>query len=365
MHSMQDPSSSGRTRDHGSFFDGQTARANAVTVNVLSEGIQIYGGRAKSLGYWSYDGLQAAPGTRADSEINLMHREHPDARLLITDPGILGQLRNMTPNIFRHQGTRRGLVHRFVQIALIIGIIAALIYVVVPKTAHVIAGAIPVKWETAWGKSFRNGLTSRLKVCRGEVGVAALNAMTAQLLRAGPVRTSAYEITVTVVEVSTQNAFATMGGQIVVFSRLIEEMDGPDELAGVLAHEIAHVIARHPLSHTIESIATMTFTGNLGSGTSDVGGALALSAYSRTKEAEADRIASQILGDAGISPRGLAKFFQRLQKAAKGDFGGAGALFNTHPALAERAAALTDRGAAPTRPALNAAQWRALRRICD
>jgi predicted Zn-dependent protease len=365
MHSMQGPSSSGRTRDHGSFFDGQTARPNAVTVNVLSEGIQIYGGRARSLGFWSYDGLRAAPGADTESEINLLHREFPDARLVITDPGIIGQLRNMVPNIFRRHERHRSLVHRFVQVALIIGIIAALIYVVVPKTAHVIASAIPVKWETAWGKSFRKKFTSRMKVCQAKVGVAALDAMTAQLLRTSPVRASEYEITVTVVKVKTQNAFATMGGQIVVFSRLIEEMDGPDELAGVLAHEIAHVIARHPLTHAIESVTTMNFTGNLGGGTSDIGGALAMSAYSRTKEAEADRIASQILGDAGISPRGLAKFFQRLQKAAKGGFGGALALFNTHPALAERAARLKDRDSAPTRPALSGTQWRALRRICD
>jgi len=362
---MQDPSSSGRARDHGSFFDGQTARSHAVTINVLSEGIQIYGGRARSFGFWGYDGLCRAPGTDSQTSIHLMHREHPNARLVITDPGVLGQLTNMAPQILDRRGLPRGITHRLLQIALIIGIIAGLIYVVVPKTAHVIANAIPVKWETAWGKSFRKTFTRKFKVCRGKVGVAALDAMTVRLLQTDPVRMSEYDITVTVVKVKTQNAFATMGGQIVIFSKLIEEMDGPDELAGVLAHEIAHVIARHPLAHTIESVATMTFAGNFGSGTSDLGGVLALSAYSRTKEAEADRIASQILGNAGISSRGLAKFFLRLQKAAKGGTVGALALFNTHPALAERAARLKDQGSAPTNPALSPAQWRALRRICD
>lgn len=361
---MPAPSRPGRTRDHGSYFDGLTAQPHAVTVKVHSGGIHIYGEGGKSFGFWGYDGLRAAPGIRTDTEINLMHSENPDARLVITDPAIVGQLTNMAPHIFKRRGSRRGLAYRLVLIALIIGIIAGLIFVVVPKTAHVIAGVIPVQWELAWGRSIRNKFTAKTKVCRGTAGKEALDAMVARLLRTGPVRASEYHVTVTVIKSKTQNAFATMGGQIVVFSKLIEEMDGPDELAGVLAHEIAHVIARHPLTHTIEAFTAMTFANMFGGGASDIGGALVVSSYSRTMEAEADRIASKILREARVSPRGLAKFFQRLQKAAKGGTIGALAIFSTHPALAERAARLQDLHPAPTRPALGRGQWRALRRIC-
>lgn len=362
---MRAPSSSTNLRDHGAYFDGQTARPNAVTVNILSEGIQIYGGRAQSLGYWDYEGLRRAPGTNSEAGFNLMHREHPDARLVITDTAIMGQLTNMAPQILERRGMPRGLFHRLLQIGLIVGLIAALIYLAVPMTAHIIASAVPVKWETAWGKSIRKNFTKKLKVCKGKVGVAALNTMTAQLLKTSPLQASEYEITVTVVNFKQQNAFATLGGQIVIFSRLIEKMDGSDELAGVLAHEIAHVIARHPLTHTIETFTTTAFTGNLGSSTSDIGGALALSAYSRTKEAEADQIAEQILRESRISSDGLAAFFQRLQKEQKGGLGGALSLFNSHPELAERAARLKDRGEVVTKPALNPTQWQALRKICD
>lgn len=361
---MQAPSRPGRTRDHGSYFDGLTAQPHAVTVKVHSGGIHIYGEGGKSFGLWGYDGLRAAPGIRTDTEINLMHSENPDARLVITDPAIVGQLTNMAPHIFKRRGSRRGLAYRLVLIALIIGIIAGLIFVVVPKTAHVIAGFIPVKWEMAWGRSIRNKFTAKTKVCRGTAGKEALDAMVAHLLRTGPVRASEYHVNVTVIKSKTQNAFATMGGQIVVFSKLIEEMDGPDELAGVLAHEIAHVIARHPLTHTIEAFTAMTFANMFGGGASDIGGALVVSSYSRTMEAEADRIASKILREARVSPRGLAKFFQRLQKAAKGGTIGALAIFSTHPALAERAARLQGLRPAPTRPALSRGQWRAVRRIC-
>ncbi len=355
----------GRIRKHGSFFDGETARSHAITVQVLSEGIQINGERGKSIGYWDYEGLRANPGSGTDHEINLMHPDSPDARLVITDPAILGQLTNMAPNIFEPPGKRRGFVFRLVQIALIIAIIAGLIFVAVPKTAHVIASAIPVKWEMAWGKSVRKQITGKAKVCRNKSGTAALNAMVAQLLQTGPVRDSAYTITITVIKTKSQNAYATMGGQIVVFSKLIKEMDGPDELAGVLAHEIAHVIARHPLTHSIEAFTTTIFAGMFGGRASDIGGAMVISAYSRTMEAEADRIAERILSQARISPRGLAKFFQRLQKEYKGGERGALALFRTHPALAERAARLESRHQGMTREPLSPTQWQSVKKICD
>lgn len=352
-------------RDHGSFFDGQTARPHPITINVLSAGLQINGGRAESLGQWSYDGLRRAPGTDPGAALDLMHRDHPDARLVITDPGILGQLANAAPDVFKRREIRGGIPTRVLQIALIIGIIATFIFIIVPKASNVGAGVIPVSWETAWGKSFREQFTQRFKVCDKEEGVAALNAMMAKLLMTGPVHNTEYDISVTVVRFRQENAFATMGGQIVVFSRLIEVMEGPDELAGVLAHEIAHVIARHPLTHAIESLTTVSIAGNLGSGSSDVGGSLAIRAYSRAKETEADRIAAEILGEAGISTQGLANFFKRLQKSSKGGASGALALFNTHPALASRATQLRKGGDPQSKPALDGRQWRALRGICN
>lgn len=351
-------------RDHGSFFDGQTARPHTIAVNVLSDGIHIYGDRTISLGRWKFDGLMRAPGTDPGADLNLMHRDHPDARLVITDSGILRQLSNIAPSVFKRREIRGGIPFRLLQIALIVGIIAALIYFVVPKSAHLVARAIPVEWETAWGKSFRKQFARRFKVCTKKAGRAALDALTAKLLHTSPVRASDYKITVTVVRLNQKNAFATMGGQIVVFSRLIEIMDGPDELAGVLAHEIAHVIARHPLTHAIESLTTMSIAGNLGAGSSNVGGSLAISAYSRAKEAEADRIAARILSDAAISSQGLANLFQRLEKSANGRTAGVLSLFDTHPGLAARAAKMADGHNVRTRPALDKEQWQALRRIC-
>jgi hypothetical protein len=374
MRSMRDPSSAlGTSRSHGSFFDGRTARARPVTVNVLTQGIQIYGEGARSLGFWSFDGLRPEPGLVTDAEAHLMHEAHPDARLVFTDPATLAQLRNAAPGSFARGRARRGPLGLLAMAALIVALLGLIVFVLVPRGAGVIARAIPADWEAGWGKDVARQMTGPHKVCDGKAGSKALGKLTARLLATRPVAKTGYPVTVTVVEMKTQNAFATLGGQIVVFSKLIEETDRPDELAGVLAHEIGHVAARHPLTGAIEATFTMLFAGLFGSGGSDMGGgmaslggALAISSHSRAKEAEADGIALDILEEAGISPSGLADFFKRLAKTDKGGGSRALQLFSTHPALGARAAELMEKGGprGATTPALTPAEWRALKRIC-
>jgi predicted Zn-dependent protease len=139
----------------------------------------------------------------------------------------------------------------------------------------------------------------------------------------------------------------------------------------VLAHEAAHVTARHPLVHTIEVLATAIFAQMFGTSASDLGGsaaglggALVISSYSRKKEAEADRIAARILRDARLTSQGLVKFFERLKKKSGTGNTGALALFSTHPELGKRAASLKGNDNYPTTPVLNAAEWKALKKIC-
>ncbi|MDX1483093.1 MAG: M48 family metallopeptidase [Alphaproteobacteria bacterium] len=366
---MRAPSRDGRTRVHGSFFDGVTAAAKPVTVSVLGTGIQIYGEGGVSCGNWPYGGMRTAPGVAPETELNLLHRDHPDARLVITDAGVLGQIRTIAPQVLPREERQHGLAHRLALIALIIAILAGLVFVVIPQGAHVIAGAIPVDWETAWGKSFRTRLSASAKVCGNRRGADALEQLAAKLLATEAARAGGYDIDITVIEAKAQNAFATLGGQIVLFSDLIEKMEGPDELAGVLAHEIAHVVARHPLTHAIEALAATTLAamfgggGDMGGSAAGVGGALAVSAYSRAMEAEADAIAQNILAQARISPNGLADFFARLKRTETVTSGGALALFDSHPDLAERAARLRD-DTGSTAPALGPREWRQLKTIC-
>ncbi|HSR54866.1 MAG TPA: M48 family metallopeptidase, partial [Alphaproteobacteria bacterium] len=257
-------------RRHGTFFDGRTAEAHPITVNVLTQGIQIYGERAHSLGFWSFDGLKPHPELTSADEAQIMHAEHPDARLVITDPAIIAQLRNMAPDAMAQARRPRSALGLISKVALIIAIILVIVLVLVPRGAGLIARVIPAEWEAEWGQSIAEKMAGEHKVCVAPEGRRALDTLTKRLLDTPQAKSSTHPITVRVIEAKAQNAFATMGGQIVIFSKLIEEMDGPDELAGVLAHEIGHVTARHPITGAIEATVTMLFASLFGGG-SDVG----------------------------------------------------------------------------------------------
>ncbi len=128
------------------------------------------------------------------------------------------------------------------------------------------------------------------------------------------------------------NAFAAPGGHVVVLSGLIDEAKSGDEVAGVLAHEIAHVIHRHPMESLVRAMGLAVLAEALsGDG---LGGTaamlLAVTAYSR--EAEADATAVALLEAAGYDPLGLTDFFGRMADEEKRS--GAGLIpsyLSTHP----------------------------------
>ena len=141
------------------------------------------------------------------------------------------------------------------------------------------------------------------------------------------------------------NAFAVPGGDIVVHRGLLAATRSPDELAGVLAHEIQHVALRHSLKGMIRSAGwSILFSLAVGDlGATLVGQAadrLATLKFSRDAEREADDHGFSLLVERGIDPRGMVSFFDTL---AKKDGATPPALLSTHPASAEREAALAAR----------------------
>jgi Zn-dependent protease with chaperone function len=124
-----------------------------------------------------------------------------------------------------------------------------------------------------------------------------------------------------VVQSDQVNAFALPGGQMVIFTGLLKRAQKAEEVAGVLAHEIAHVTQRHGLDRIVQSIGIMTLV-QLAIGDSSVllglGSELitlaAINSYSRDQETEADAIGVHILHSAGIAHTHLAQFFRDLKE---------------------------------------------------
>ncbi len=139
------------------------------------------------------------------------------------------------------------------------------------------------------------------------------------------------------------NAFALPGGHIVVYSGILSKMQGPDELAALLAHEYAHVEKRHTMRMLLRSTANFVFISIVFSDMNAVSTVLLENmhslrslSYNRGLEQEADQRGLEILQANRIDPDGMVRLFQRLKDEHAGSE--PPAILSTHPALEDRQA---------------------------
>jgi predicted Zn-dependent protease len=171
-----------------------------------------------------------------------------------------------------------------------------------------------------------------------------------------------------VVDVPMVNAAALPGNHIVIFRELITEADTPDEVAGVLAHEIAHVRRRHVTEGMIRELGVGLVITALGGTTGGNADMILGSRYGRAAEAEADADAIAALRAANISPLGTARFFTRMGATERklGRLGAAFSYLSTHP-LSDARRAKFRASFDPNRrytPALSRDEWEAIFNIC-
>ena len=160
------------------------------------------------------------------------------------------------------------------------------------------------------------------------------------------------------------NAFAAPGGVVVVNSGLLKKAASAEEVAGVLAHEIAHVELRHSLRQIVRSAGLRVIFGALAGDYDALGGwaaQLGELKFSRDAEREADRRGLERLAEARIDPAGMLRFFETLEKAEAGaPAAKVPAVLSTHPATKERIAWLREAtataGGGPLEPI--AIDWR-------
>ncbi len=145
-----------------------------------------------------------------------------------------------------------------------------------------------------------------------------------------------------VVDTEEVNAFALPGGYLYVNKGLILEADNESELAGVLAHEIAHVTARHATERMTKgqllqfaAIPALFVGGGLaGVGIQNglgLGLNLAVLGITRKSEAEADQLGTQYLWNTEYDPQGFITFFEKLEARQKDKPGKFAGFFRTHP----------------------------------
>jgi predicted Zn-dependent protease len=152
--------------------------------------------------------------------------------------------------------------------------------------------------------------------------------------------------TIKVVDANEVNAFALPGGFLYVNRGLVEAAENEAELGGVLAHEIAHVAARHGMEQASKgelvnyaSIPLIFLGGWAGMILQNVAGLavpLTFLKFSRGAEKEADRLGAQYMWAAGYDPHAMISFFEKLQEKEKKKPGTLAKIFSSHPINGDR-----------------------------
>lgn len=360
----------------GTYFDGVTARRHEVTVERSHAGLIIRGDTVGER-QWSYLELRRAERVSPSEPIRY-ERGSEDAPevLVVADPSFLPAMRGARPDPQDPMARlRRRSIGTLVLPALVA--LAALISVwvwVLPALAARIATRVPVELEERLGRTTVALFTESATVCADPRRVAALDAIVNELVADG--RGGRYEYRVTIVDDSMVNAFAAPGGHIVVFQGLMTQAESPEEVAGVLAHEIQHVTNQHGLEallrETPTQVALSVLVGSnpLGGSVVQAASALRSLSYQRSDEREADAGALRMLAAARVDPAGMLAFFRR--GAADPDERAGSERWtrylSTHPGSEERLQALEALAAelqVSPRPLLNPAQWAALKAPCD
>lgn len=355
----------------GHYLDGETSRRHPVEVMPTVDGLLVYGADGFTMGTWSYPGLRMVDEPLEGQPVRFRHDEKGGALLGVDSHEILDHIERAAGQRFRGASAirpTRGMI------LFSVGILAGLVFLFwwgVPRLAGPLVQLIPLAWEKDLGQSVVDSLREGKPFCANREGAAALKELAGKLIAAaaGKQYADTVPLTVRVIPSPVVNAFAAPGGQVVLFSGLIEKADSPEEVAGVLAHEIAHATERHPMQSMLRTAGVFLLaslvvgdTSALGSIASEGAKVLLVLSYSRDTEREADRIGMELLNRAGIRGDGLVKFFARLQGNSRGKTR-LPVLFASHPMHAERVERLKLL-ATGTQPALSPKQWRALRDIC-
>lgn len=348
-------------RGVGRYSDGKTARVVPVVIHLAQQGVVIADEDGAKRAAWRYAHLHLTDPWRPGNGAARFRHGADEARLSVQDERLIKAILAHAPHLHggRDRDARPGLVA-----GLVAGLALTLVagWYLVDQGAPALVKAL-ISAEDLQGLGDR---TAALIVGEGEGAYCpvppALDALAERLAQAADGGETAYDLRIA--NIDMVNAFAMPGGRIVLMRGLVEGAENAEEIAGVIAHEMGHVIERHPIEGFARAMGAqllLTILAPGGDTALGLGGDALLLSYGRDAEREADDWAARILAAAAIDARPLGAFFDRLGDGGDGDDDDSLAVFlSTHPAPVARARLFTTPGG----EAMDAAGWTALRTAC-
>ncbi|HWT31735.1 MAG TPA: M48 family metallopeptidase, partial [Propylenella sp.] len=320
------------------YFNGSVALRHGVRIALEADGIIILDGEARSV--WPYPGLRLADAPAGT--LRLGADAAPElARLEIRDPALQAEVLRRAPALGRKRGDRADTAKIvFWSVAATVSLVLTVLFLV-PLVVDRLAPLVPITVERRLGEAVDSQVRALFgsATCESEPGRTALAKLAEELSSAADLP---MPVEIAVLDSETPNAVALPGGKVYVLAPLLAEAKNPDELAGVLAHELGHVARRDGLRKLLQTGGSSFLLGLL---FGDVTGGAALvfaaqvlvdTRYSRGAERAADAFAAGLMLELGRSPEPLGAFLQRLDNGGDETF----AFVMTHPVSSERMRAL-------------------------
>jgi predicted Zn-dependent protease len=344
---------------HAAYYDGQTAARRDVQAVFAPEGLRVLVPDSEDcLWPWQQLSISAQGGLRIQRGNELV---------IVFDSTARDALRAAAPAV-RIEGdgaaSRAAAVFLAIGAICILGVIAVWKYAL-PAAGAAIASVVPVSFEAKLGASVAKAMAPDSSLCSNPAQQESVDRILLRLRTAA--RDTPYQFNVRIADSEIVNAAAAPGGSIILFSALVEKCDSPEELAGVLAHEMQHVLHRHSTRAIGREMALRLALGLIFGGMDSLAGAvagdLAGLRYMRGDEDEADRDGLSLLHAAHIDPAGMIAFFEKLSRQSP-DTPAVVEYLSTHPdprGRVERLRALAGQSSAPAIPLMSRADWLAAR----
>lgn len=353
MHSIS--AHSRPVSQRGVWYDGKTAADRPVDVLAEARGLMLIDAADEQ------HRVDVADLVRIYSpagELRFGHRNVEGWRLVMSEP-VEPRLLALLPAA--HGSLTPGIGRRKMSVLVGFTAIVSVVAATVIFAPEVFARHMPMSWERKLGSGYELPISAIR--CSDDGAQEALNAIVDRVDPAA--RRDGFSLEL--VDLGIANAVALPGGRMVIFKGLLPDAGSPDAIAGIVAHEIAHVRRRHVAAAMVRQMGLSTVITSLGGGAvaANAGDLLSLK-FSRGAESQADSDAVGALRSAGIDPRPTAHLFEKFAREA-GEGSGLDAEFlQTHPQSTGRAKLFASSFDARRtyRPVLDKEQAEALRTAC-
>jgi predicted Zn-dependent protease len=306
----------------GYYLDGQTAIRQLALIRVMPKGLKIKTESGAQL-WWPNDEVRLQQHFFGSGQVRLEKDGENPEMLLVPRNTLFRALRQVDPGMAKKLADRprhkiRVVLPLSASLA-IVGITTILYLWGIPAATSLLASKVPISWEEHLGQATVEKLAPADKRCLNPNLNQFMDEMIATLT--APLSRTPYTFRVIVVDDPRVNAFAAPGGYIIIFRGLLERTQTPEELAGVIGHELQHILHRHPTRALLQQASTGLLLVALAG---DVKGAMSFGLegarilgtlrYSRELEETADLEGMSMLLASGVDPAGMITFFEKMSR---------------------------------------------------